>query len=74
MYTNSNKTRLNKIMAKKSIENKETTVKISRWLVTEVSEFINSSSRNISEFPSKKNFVDKAVINMLESKGVKLDK
>lgn len=54
--------------------NRETTVKISRWLVLKIDDFINSSKRNISEFPSKKNFVDRAVMDMLENKGVNLSK
>lgn len=52
----------------------ETTVKISRWLVGEVDKFIQKTNRNRSEFPSKKTFVDIAVIEKLERNGVNLNK
>jgi hypothetical protein len=52
--------------------NSETTVKISKWLSEEIESFVDSNNRNRTEFPSKKNLVDKAVINLLEEKGVKL--
>ena len=51
----------------------ETTVKMSRWLVEEISKYIDRSKRNLSEFPSKKTFVDRAVIEMLERRGVELE-
>ena len=54
--------------------NQETTVKISKWLVKEVDTFINTSNKNKSEFPSKRNFVDRAVITFLEDKGIDLNK
>lgn len=50
----------------------ETTVKISKWVSEEIENFVQRSNRNQTEFPSKKNLVDKAVINLLEEKGVKL--
>jgi len=50
----------------------ETTVKISRWLIKEVELFIEKNNKNKSEFPSKKNFVDKAVIQMLQNQGMKI--
>jgi len=53
--------------------NKETTVKVSRWLVEEIQGYISRSKRNLSEFPSKKTFVDRAVIEMLERRGVELE-
>ena len=52
----------------------ETTVKVSKWLVNEIEGFIKKSKRNMSEFPSKRNFVDIAIINFLENKGIKLKK
>ncbi len=52
--------------------NNETTVKISRWLVGEIDKFIKKTNRNKSEFPSKKTFVDIAVIEKLERKGIKI--
>ncbi len=50
----------------------ETTVKISKWVSDEIESFVERSNRNRTEFPSKKNLVDKAVISLLEEKGVKL--
>ena len=50
----------------------ETTVKISKWIIQEVDEFINKSNRNKSDFPSKRNFVDRAVMLLLEKQGVNL--
>ena len=50
----------------------ETTVKISKWIIQEVEKFLNKNNRNKSEFPSKRNFVDRAVMNLLESQGVNL--
>ncbi len=52
--------------------NSETTVKISKWVSEEIENFVEGNNRNRTEFPSKKNLVDKAVINLLEEKGVKL--
>ena len=52
----------------------ETTVKISRWLIEEVDRFINKNNKNKTEFPSKRNFVDRAVMLLLEQKDVNLDK
>ena len=54
--------------------NKETTVKMSKWLADEIQIFLNQAKKNKSEFPSKKNFVDIAVIKFLEDKCVKLNK
>jgi hypothetical protein len=50
----------------------ETTVKISKWVSEEIENFVGGNHRNKTEFPSKKNLVDKAVINLLEEKGVRL--
>ena len=50
----------------------ETTVKISKWLLKEVESYVGQTPKNQTEFPSKKNFVDKAVITYLEEKGVVL--
>ncbi|MEA3248129.1 MAG: hypothetical protein U9Q73_00310 [Nanoarchaeota archaeon] len=51
---------------------KDTAIKVSRWLDDAVKGYI--SNRKISvEFPSKRNFVDKAVMQFLEEKGVKLN-
>ena len=55
------------------VTNKETTVKISRWLVEEIGKFVDKNMKNASDFPSKRNFVDRAVIMMLEGRGVNLN-
>ena len=54
------------------VTNKETTVKLSRWLLEEVDKFINKNMKNASDFPSKRNFVDRAIIKLLEEQGVDL--
>tara|TARA_Y100000310_G_scaffold1683_1_gene2133 strand:+ start:2342 stop:2512 length:171 start_codon:yes stop_codon:yes gene_type:complete len=54
------------------VTNKETTVKISKWLLEEVDKFINKNMKNASDFPSKRNFVDRAIIKLLEENGVEL--
>ena len=56
------------------VTNKETTVKASRWLVEEIDKFVNLNLKNASDFPSKRNFVDRAIIRLLEEKGVNLSK
>ena len=52
--------------------NEESTVKISRWLLDEIENYVNRSKKNKTDFPSKRNFVDRAVLNFLELKGVKI--
>jgi len=56
------------------VTNKETTVKVSRWLVEEIDKFVNLNLKNASDFPSKRNFVDRAIIRLLEEYGVNLSK
>ena len=56
------------------VTNKETTVKISKWLVDKIEGFISKSKINMSEFPSKRNLVDRAVMKFLEEGGVRLNK
>ena len=56
------------------VTNKDATVKISKWLLDEIEEFVLTNKKNMSEFPSKRNFVDRAVISFLEEKGFKLNK
>lgn len=51
----------------------ETTVKVSKWLVAKINEFINKNQKNKTEFPSKRNFVDRAVMSFLEEKEVDLN-
>ena len=55
------------------VTNQETTVKISKWLLEEVEKLINKNMKNASEFPSKRNFIDRAIIKLLEEQGVKLE-
>jgi len=50
----------------------ETTVKISKWLISEVEDFVRLNKKNMSNFPSKRNLVDRAVMQFLEEKGVSL--
>ena len=54
--------------------NDEATVKISKWLLDEIDSYVKKSKKNLSIYPSKRNFVDRAVIELLEEKGVKLNK
>ncbi len=54
------------------VTSEETTVKVSRWLVGEVDKYLQGSIRNKIEFPSKRNFVDKAIIEFLEKRRFKL--
>ncbi len=52
---------------------KDTAVRVSRWLDDAVESFISDRKKKV-EFPSKRNFVDTAVMQLLEERGVKLDK
>ncbi|MBD3252928.1 hypothetical protein GF386_04305 [Candidatus Pacearchaeota archaeon] len=56
------------------VTNPETTVKVSKWLIDEIEKFIDRSLKNKSDFPSKRNFIDRAVIKLLEQEGVNLEK
>ncbi len=55
-----------------SVERNDTAVRVSRWLDEEVENFISDRKIKI-EFPSKRNFVDSAVMAFLEEKGVELN-
>ncbi len=55
------------------VTNIETTVKISKWILNEIEKYQNKNKKNKTEYPSKRNFVDKAVIDFLENKGIKLE-
>ena len=50
----------------------ETTVKASKWLIDEIDKYINKNLKNKSDFPSKRNFIDRAVIRLLEEQGADL--
>ena len=52
------------------VTSQETTVKMSKWLVEEIEKYINKNMKNQSDFPSKRNFVDRAVMLLLEQKEV----
>jgi len=51
----------------------ETTVKASKWLIDSIDKYINKNNKNKSDFPSKRNFVDRAIMKLLEEQGVDLD-
>lgn len=50
---------------------KDTVVRISRWLDREIEQLISKRKMRV-RFPSKRNFVDFAVMKLLEEKGAKL--
>lgn len=52
--------------------NEDSTVKISKWLLDEIETFVNRNRKNKTAFPSKRNFVDRAVLNFLELNGAKV--
>lgn len=60
-------------MATETSERSDTAVRISKWLDRAVERYI-SDRRVRVKFPSKRNFVDTAVMKFLEEEGVKLDK
>jgi len=53
-------------------ERNDTAVRVSRWLDEELEDYISDKIRRV-EFPTKRNFVDVAVMQLLEEKGVKLN-
>jgi hypothetical protein len=57
-----------------TISNKrsDTAVRISRWLDEAIENYISNKRVSVS-FPSKRNFVDTAVMQLLEKKKVKLN-
>ncbi len=55
-----------------SSKRSDTAVRISRWLDEAVEKYI-SDKRTRVEFPSKRNFVDTAVMRLLEEKKVELN-
>jgi hypothetical protein len=58
---------------KNTTKRNDTAVRISKWLDQEVENFIANRRVRI-DFPSKRNFVDLAVMRLLEERGVNLDK
>jgi len=55
------------------VTTQETTVKVSKWLIDEIENYIDRNLKNKSDFPSKRNFIDRAVMKLLEQQGVDLD-
>ena len=55
-----------------SSKRSDTAVRISRWLDEAVENYISDKKIRI-KFPSKRNFVDTAVMQLLEEKGVSLE-
>jgi len=51
----------------------DTAVRVSKWLDKEIEIYISDKKTRIA-FPSKRNFVDLAIMKLLEEKGVNLDK
>ena len=56
-----------------SKKRKDTAVRVSRWLDLKVQRYISDKKVKV-EFPSKRNFVDSAVMSLLEERGVNLGK
>lgn len=56
------------------VTNDEATVKVSKWLLNEIELFVNKNKKNRSDFPSKRNFVDRALIFYFENMGIKIKK
>ncbi len=59
-------------MVTQSEKRSDTAIRISRWLDKKIENYISNKKRKI-DFPSKRNFVDTAVMQLLEEKGVKLN-
>ncbi len=59
-------------MATMSSKRSDTAVRISRWLDEAVEGYISDKKMRI-KFPSKRNFVDTAVMQLLEKRGVKIN-
>ena len=55
-----------------SNERHDTSIRVSRWLDDAIDNYISDRKIKI-EFPSKRNFVDNAVMAFLEKKGVKIN-
>ena len=59
-------------MVTSSAKRSDTAVRISRRLDEEIENYVSTKKAKI-EFPSKRNFVDTAVMQFLEKKGVKIN-
>lgn len=60
------------LMVISSNKRSDTAVRISRWLDEAVESYISDKKIRVA-FPSKRNFVDTAVMRLLEEKKVKLN-
>jgi len=52
---------------------KDTAVRVSRWLDKEVERYLTDRKAKL-EYPTKRNLVDRAILQFLEEKGVKIGK
>ena len=59
-------------MVTSSIQRNDTAVRVSKWLDKKIEGYISDRKIKV-EFPSKRNFVDTAVMQLLEEKGVKIN-
>ena len=59
-------------MVTSSNKRNDTAVRISRWLDEAIEGYVSNKKTKV-KFPSKRNFVDTAVMQLLEEKGVKLN-
>lgn len=62
----------NMLMVTQSNKRSDTAVRISRWLDEAVENYISDKKVRVA-FPSKRNFVDTAVMRLLEEKKVNLE-
>ena len=53
------------------LKRKDTAIRLSKWIDSEIEGYISDRKTKV-EFPSKRNLVDKAVMQFLEERGVKL--
>ena len=58
-------------MVTNNMKRSDTAVRVSKWLDKEIEGYISDKKNKVS-FPSKRNFVDTAVMRLLEEKGVKI--
>ena len=55
------------------LSNKERTARISPYLLEKIQKFRQMNKVNKSLYPSDKNFIDRAVIDLLKKEGVDLE-
>lgn len=63
---------INILMVTLSTKRNDTAIRVSRWLDEEIENYISDRKIKI-EFPSKRNFVDSAIMDFLEKKGAELN-